>query len=422
MNQRFATSFCITCAALSGLMMRAEVRQSSPAPSPAEVSIRKAQESIAKQPAHYPFYNSLAMAYARRARETSDVTYYAKAEETLQKSFAISAGNFEGLKVKTWLLLDRHEFSRALEVATRLNKQTPDDVTVYGYLVDANVELGNYKEAVAAAQWMLNLRPGNVAGLTRAGYLRELHGDLRGAIELMQMAYDATPYQEAEDRAWLLTQIAHLHLVAGGLQKSETYSHGALGLFPDYHYALGTLAQVRLAQKRYADAISLLQRRYDAAPHAENLYALAEALERAGRTSEAASAFAEFERKALRESRLADNANHELIAYYNDFAKDPAKALQLAQQELARRHDVFTQDSYAWSLAASGDWESAGFEIRKALALGVKDPGILHHAGVIALHIDRKSEPETYLKPSRNSPSAGRLLRDPAQSVQTASR
>src|SRR5713101_5799794 len=202
MNQRF-TTFCITFATLSGLIMRAEVRQSAGAPvsSPAEVSIRKAQELIAKQPAHYPFYNSLAMAYARRARETSDVTYYAKAEETLQKSFAISADNFEGLKVKTWLLLGRHEFARSLEVATRLNKQTPDDVTVYGYLVDANVELGNYKEAVAAAQWMLNLRPGNVAGLTRAGYLRELHGDLRGAIELMQMAYDATPYQEAEDRA-----------------------------------------------------------------------------------------------------------------------------------------------------------------------------------------------------------------------------
>ena len=145
-------------------------------------------------------------------------------------------------------------------------------------------------------------------------------------------------------------------------------------------------------------------------------------MERAGRRSEAASAFAEFERKALGESGLADNANHELIAYYNDFAKDPAKALQIAQQELARRHDVFTQDSYAWSLAASGDWESAGSEIRKALALGVKDPGILYHAGVIALHMDRKSEPETYLKPSRYSPPAGRLLRDPAQSVQTASR
>src|SRR6201999_1230437 len=119
-----------------------------------------------------------------------------------------------------------HEFSKAREVAMKLNKQTPDDVTVYGYLVDANAELGNYQEAVDAAQWMLNLRPGNVAGLTRAAYLRELHGDFSGAIELMQAAYDSTPYQEMEDRAWLLTQVSHLYLLAGDLAKAEEHATG----------------------------------------------------------------------------------------------------------------------------------------------------------------------------------------------------
>src|SRR5215467_1464120 len=73
------------------------------AETPAELSIRKAQEEIAKKPDHAPYYNALAMAYARRARETSEVAYYGKAEETLQRSFAISLDNYEGLKVKTWL-------------------------------------------------------------------------------------------------------------------------------------------------------------------------------------------------------------------------------------------------------------------------------------------------------------------------------
>ena len=195
------------------------------------------------------------MAYARRARETSDVQFYAKAEETLKRSFALAPDNYEGLKTQAWLQLGRHEFAKALETATKLNKKTPDDVIVYGYLVDANVELGNYKAAVAAAQWMLDLRAGNIPGLTRAGYLRELHGNLPGALELMQMAYDSTPSTETEDRAWLLTQMAHLNCVAGDLAKAEMYANGALSLFPDYHYALGTLAQVRIAQKRYDDAV-----------------------------------------------------------------------------------------------------------------------------------------------------------------------
>lgn len=357
--------------------------------SPAEIGIQKAQEQIAKHPDHVAYYSGLAMAYARRARETSDVAFYAKAEETLEQSFKIEPNNFEALKVQAWLLLGRHEFAKALEAATALNKRVPDDITVYGYLADANAELGNYDDAVKAAQWMLNLRPGNIAGLTRAAYLRELHGDLPGAIDLMRMAYDATPFQEAEDRAWLLTQIGHLQLLSGNLTEAETYANGALGLFPDYHYALGTLAQVRLAQNRNDEAVALLEKRYQAAPHAENQFALAEALERAGHKAAAAKAFAEFEQKALRESNITDNANHELIAYYVDYANQPDKALEIARQELARRHDAFTLDAYAWSLAASGDYSQANAEMRKALAFGVKDPKVLRHASEIAQRLSR---------------------------------
>lgn len=351
--------------------------------SPAEISIQKAQAQIAKQPDHADYYSALAMAYARRARETSDVSFYTKAEETLQQSFKIAPDNYEGLKTQAWLLLGRHEFAKARAVAIKLNQRNADDVTVYGYLADANAELGNYTEAVEAAQWMLNIRPGNVPGLTRAAYLRELHGDFSGAIELMQSAYDSTPFHETEDRAWLLTQIAHLNYLSGELAKAETFATGALGLFPNYHYALGTLAQVRVAQKRYDDAVTLLAQRYAAAPHAENQFALGEALALAGRTEEANQAFAEFEKKSLAESNLADNSNHELVAYYIDHAKQPGKALKIANLELARRHDAYTLDAHAWALAANGDFAAAESEMKQALAFGIKDPKVIEHARAI---------------------------------------
>ena len=362
---------------------------------PAEIAIERANAEIAKHPDHAPNYNALAMAYARRARETSDVKYYGKAEETLQQSFAIAADNYDGLKTMAWLQLGRHEFAKALETATKLNQKAPDDVMVYGYLVDANVELGNYKAAVAAAQWMLDLRAGNIPGLTRAGYLRELHGNLPGALELMQMAYDSTPSAETEDRAWLLTQMAHLNYVSGDLAKAETYATAALSVFPDYHYALGALAQVRVAQHRYDEAATLLRKRYDAAPHAENLYALAEALELAGDLRQAERAFAEFERKSLAETNNTDNSNHELIAYYVDHAQQPVKALEVATRELARRQDVFTLDCYAWALAANGEYSAAQEQIQKALKVGVKDPRILAHARSIAVQLEDAKLAET---------------------------
>jgi tetratricopeptide (TPR) repeat protein len=356
------------------------------AATPSEIAIEKAQAAIVKNPNHAPYYNALAMAYARRAREVSDVQFYAKAEEALQRSFAVEPDNYEGLKTEAWLQLGRHEFAHALETATELNRKTPDDVIVYGYLVDANVELGLYNDAVAAAQWMLDLRPGNIPGLTRAAYLRELHGNLTGALELMQMAYDATPFGETEDRAWILTQMAHLHFVGGDLSKAESYATSALALFSDYHYALGALAQVRIAQKRYEDAVSLLRKRYTAAPHAENLYALAEALDLAGQTEESQKDFAEFERKSLTETGIADNSNHELIAYYVDHAHQPEKALAVAEREIGRRKDIFTLDCYAWALAVNHKYEVAEAQMQKALQVGTKDPKILAHAKFIAEH------------------------------------
>jgi tetratricopeptide (TPR) repeat protein len=384
------------------------------AATPAETAIRQALANIAKQPAHYPYYNVLAMAYARRARETSDVGFYAKAEETLRQSFALSPDNFEGLKVTAWLQLGRHDFAKALETATKLNRIAPDDVSVYGYLVDANAELGNYKEAIDAAQWMLDIRPGNTAALVRASYLRELHGNLGGALELMQMAYDSAPSSESEDRAWLLTQMAHLQLVSGDLSQAERFAAGALGVFPDYHYALHALAQVRLAQGRYDEAETLLRKRYDAAPHAENLYALAEAQELAGRHEDARASFRKFEQQSLAESALGDNSNHELIGYYIDHAADPARALAIARREIARRQDVFTLDSYAWALAASGDYEAAGRQLRQALEMGVKDQKVIFHAGAVALHLGQTGKAEMYLRDAaaRHSREAANMLRE----------
>jgi tetratricopeptide (TPR) repeat protein len=354
------------------------------AETPGESGIRVAKAEIAKSPGTYQYYNDLALALARRAQETADSNYYRKAGEALARSFAISPENFEGLKVRTRVLLGQHEFVKALDLATRLNKQTPDDIVIYGYLADANEELGNYKEAATAAQWMLRIRPGNSAGLAAAGELREVLGYIAPAMEVTRMAYDLTPGQETETRAELLVRMARLNLLAGDLPKAETYAISALDVFPGYPDGLGAVAEVRTAQQRYDEAVVLQRKRCEQTPRAACMYALGEALMRAGQKAEASAMFAEFEKKALAESDDADNANRELIAWYIDFTNQPAQALRIAEREIARRQDVFTIDSYAWALAASGDLPRASTEIQRAVATGVKDPQILRHAAAIA--------------------------------------
>ncbi|MGA3091412.1 MAG: hypothetical protein ABSD75_22615 [Terriglobales bacterium] len=368
--------------------------------SPAAQSIARARETIHARPTEYAGYNLLATALVRCAQETSDAVLYAQAEETVERSFQLAPGNFDTEKIQVSILLGEHEYPAALEAAKALNRRLPDDVMVYGLLTDANVELGNYKDAEDAAQWMLNLRPGNLPALTRAARLRELFGDPEGAYELMDMAYQSTPPTDTGERASMLTKMGHLRLLSGKIDAAEQLLLQALTARPNDPVATESLAQVRRSQKRYAEAVALLEQRDQGAAHPEQLFALAEALQLSGRDTEAKKVFADFEAESLAVSLGKDNANHELVYFYADHAQQPEKALKVAQQEYAWRRDVYTLDAYAWALHANGEDAEARKQVEIALAVGIRDAKILDHAGEIALKLGDRPAAERYLKES----------------------
>ncbi|MGI8602964.1 MAG: hypothetical protein ACR2OZ_08170 [Verrucomicrobiales bacterium] len=398
----FWTCSALTCAALS--VSRAQVASVPPSPppvaapplgpkpegspaegaTPAQVKIAAAREAIQTNPANFQGYNSLALALTRRARETGNPEFYDQAAVALQESFKLLPHNLEGERVEVWILLGKHDFGQALEKARALNKRVPDDTMVYALLTDAAVEMGLYEEAEKAVQWIFDMRPGDIAGVTRGAYLRELFGDHEGALDLMQSAYDKVAPAEVEDRAWILTQLAHLQLLTGKSQIAEKLLEQSLLLFSKYHYALSTLAKVRTAQKRHAEAVSILQDVYLASPLSENLLALAEAQKRAGQTKGAEAAFKHFEVKALEESMGLHNHDRELVFYLVDHAHKPAEALQIAEKLLQRRQDVHTLHAAAWACHANQKYAEARQHIEKALAVGIREPVLLYHAGMIA--------------------------------------
>jgi hypothetical protein len=79
------------------------------APSPAEQKVAAAQKAVAAQPDKPDGYNELALALARRARETADATYYDKAEQAVAQSLQLAPGNVEAQKMRAWVLLGKHE-------------------------------------------------------------------------------------------------------------------------------------------------------------------------------------------------------------------------------------------------------------------------------------------------------------------------
>ena len=80
--------------------------------------------------------------------------------------------------------MSQHRFNDALITGKEALALNDFNSGIYGVLVDANVEIGNYKEAVKMADRMMEIRP-DLRSYSRASYLREIYGDNEGAKKAM---------------------------------------------------------------------------------------------------------------------------------------------------------------------------------------------------------------------------------------------
>ena len=369
-------------------------------PSPAELRIAAAQKVLQKQPDRYMAYNDLATALIRRARESGDRSYFQQAAAAVENSLRLQPDNFEAAQAHVALLLGERKYSEALAEARALNHRMPDAVLVWGYMAEADAALGDYDAAEQAAQWMMNLRPGNLPAFVCGANLREEWGDIDGALDFLGRALQQAPPFETEETAWILTRMAQLELEAGQPEKALPLLQQALKTFPDYYLSLEGLAKVRMAQHRYREAVELLEARNRDFATAQSRNLEARALLLAGRTAEAQQKYADFERAARGQIEQFDNANLDLVFYYAGPARRPSEALRIARLEIERRHDVRTLDAYAWALYVNGQFDEARRQIEKALEVGTRDAELYYHAGTIEASAGAKSAGLRYFQQS----------------------
>jgi tetratricopeptide (TPR) repeat protein len=226
--------------AASVLLAKAETQQMTPA----EQRIAAARQQIASDPKKSETYNNLALAFISRAHETASPDYDRQAAEAIATGLSLAPQDFQLRKAHVALLLDQHEFARARDEARDLNLHNPDDATVHGYLARAYIGLGNYQDAEASAQWMLNLQPFNVPGLLIAADLREHYGDPEGALEVLDRAYAETSPGETGELAAIANQIAAIEIGMGKLDSASQMLQRADELFPGYPETLKNRARV----------------------------------------------------------------------------------------------------------------------------------------------------------------------------------
>jgi tetratricopeptide (TPR) repeat protein len=364
--------------------------------SPADVRIKSAQSMIEKAPTDPAGYNLLAAAYSQKARETGDFSLNAKVDEALTRSLQLEPDNYDALKLRSKLLLTFHRFSEALEVARRAQTMRPQDHDVYGALTDALVELGEYDEAVKAAQKMVDLRPGT-ASYSRVSYLRELHGDIEGAIEAMKTALRTASPQDPENLTWCRVQLANLLMHSGKLSEAEREIDKALQSFPDYHLALDAQARARIAAGDIESAVAMYKREQEQDPDsADAALALGDLASKNGQADEAKRQYERFE-TLERINAVEENDWHHLVYYWADHDLNLEEAVNLARRARESRKDIHTCDALAWTLFKRGQFAESKTAIDEAMRLGTKDAKILYHAGLIYNEIGDRRKAANYL-------------------------
>lgn len=360
----------------------------------ADAEITAAQQLIEKMPDAPNGYGKLAVAYIRRARETGDFSLNTKAQIAVDRALEVAPDNYDAQKLKASLLLTFHRFAEGLEFGKELEKNHKQDAFIYGILTDANIELGNYKEAAEAAQKMVDLRP-NMASYTRVANIRSVYGDSDGAIEAMSIATRIADPQDKEAQAWCLTYLGNEFFKVGRFEEAEKQYDGALKIFPDYHLASAGKGHARAAVGDYENAIKLFLQTQNRVPSTEVVIALGDVYAKTGNQEKAAE---QYKLAEFIEQKLGNLDQRRLALMWADQNVKLDEALAIAEREHTARKDVFTADIYAWCLYKKGNLQQAKNIINEAMRMKTKNAGFFYHAGMIEKGLGNKKAAVGYLQ------------------------
>jgi len=348
-----------------------------------EQRLRKAERKLQLRPKDPEAYAEMAAAYMEKGRETGDGAFYGRAEAACQKALELAPDNYAALRLVSWVYSGQHRFREALSAARRALERDSKDPLNYGALGDALLELGEYREGAEAIQKMADLRP-DVSSYTRAAYVRELFGDIEGAIEIMSMAVRAASSRDLEHSAWCRVQLGHLFFHAGRLADAEAQYQAALQSFPNYHFAFTGLGRVRAAEQDFEEAIRFFQKSVDLVPTYEAVFGLADLYSHLKRPAETSRQFELLE--TIEKIGQANGVRPEaqLAMFYADHGVKLTEALSVVRQQARKRRDIRTLDALAWVLFKNGKAQEALRASQQALRLGTKDSLMLYHYGMIA--------------------------------------
>ena len=258
----------------------------------------KSRLALAKNPNDLASWLKLSEVFITEARITGNFGSNFDAalsilDHVIEKSGKDKARRSEALTLKAAVKLSQHQFSEALALGKEAVALDPHRAFNYGVLVDANVELGNYEEAVRMSDKMVTTRP-DLRSYSRISYLREIHGDVMGAIAAMDLAVKAG-YPGQEETSWCRTVLGRLHENSGDLKSAEVQYMIAINERPNYPPAMAAMGRLELKKKNTAKAEEWLDQAIALVPDPHYYMELARVREAQGRSDDRMQAMTKAE-------------------------------------------------------------------------------------------------------------------------------
>jgi len=375
-----------------------------------DVTIRSLETHLKLYPQDFKSYDALGASYIQKGRETADASYYELAKGALDKSLDQVSSGPAAASAKAHMAvvaMSEHQFEEALYWSQQALSLGSGDPSPWAIVGDALTDLGEYERADDAyARLRDPLHPENESnGLayernSRLAYLHFLKGDAPGAIKLMRsaIALATTLHLPVENVSWSQYQLGEICFKSGDLNGAEEAYTSGLVIDPSSYRNLAGLSEVRTAQERYPEAITLYQKAIAVVPYPAFAAALYDLYLHEGRSSDA--------HKQLELLEFIGKLNplnerlfyRELALFYADHNLKLKESVELAKKELAIRHDIYTWDILAWVLFKNGMVPEAAEAIDKALALGTGDALLDFHAGMIELQLGRSERAQKLLE------------------------
>ena len=368
-------------------------------PVPVELSsqdaISKLQARLKNNPDDTYAYAQLGLGLLQQVRESGDLSLYTRAGKAFQEALTRDPKQLDALVGQGILALALHDFRGALEWADKAWAINPFRAQILGIKVDGQVELGRYDETVQTLQKMVDLRP-DLDSYSRVSYVRELYGDVDGAIEAMRSAVQ-TALPGSESWAWTLTHLGHLYFNRGELTEAAAIYEQVLVAKANYPYALAGQARVAAAQGNTSEAIAIYKQITERLPLPEFIIALGELYEATGQADAARQQYDLVGVIQQLNAAAGMNVDLEMALFTASHGNDPAAAVQQARAAYAERPTIYAADTLAWALYQQGEYAEAWQLSQEALRLGTKDALLHFHAGMIAAKVGDKEAARTHL-------------------------